>query len=42
MFQIKTEALISLGLIAMETKHYSEAIVLLKKALQYSWKTRSL
>jgi hypothetical protein len=31
-----------LGLIAMEIKFYSEAVVIFKKALQYAWKTRSL
>lgn len=39
--QIKTEALMGLGLVAMNISMYHEAVIILKKNLQYAWDSKN-
>jgi hypothetical protein len=41
LYEVKIEALMQLGVIAVEVHAYSEAMILFKKALQYAWKMRN-
>ena len=39
--ELKGEALVSMAIVSLEAHLYAEAIPILKKALQYAWKTKN-